>query len=237
MSIFQRTIENVLKDLPGCCVRIDDILISGESDEVHLENLHRVLTRLQDCGLKLNPDKFFFMLDKVEYLGTTISSAGISPTAEKGQEIKDSAAPTNISELQSFLVPELAKLASPLSGLLRKEVPWRWSILEQDAFDNIKAALCSDSVLRHYDPMAELIPQCNASSVDLGAALLQPGPDGVLQPVAHVTRVISCCFWRDQYRQYLLGRHFKLLTGHKPLITLLGEHKSVPQLAAARIKI
>ena len=29
VSIFQRTIENVLKDLPGCCLRIDDILISG----------------------------------------------------------------------------------------------------------------------------------------------------------------------------------------------------------------
>ena len=74
MSIFQRTIENYLKDLPGYCVRIDDILISGESDDVHLENLHRVLTGLQDCGLKLNPDKFFSMLDKVEYLGTTISA-------------------------------------------------------------------------------------------------------------------------------------------------------------------
>ena len=65
VSIFQRTIENVLKDLPGCCVRIDDILISGESDEIHLENLHRVLQRLQKCGLKLNPDKFHFMLDEV----------------------------------------------------------------------------------------------------------------------------------------------------------------------------
>ena len=74
VSIFQRTIENYLKDLPGYCVRIDDILISGESDDVHLENFHRVLTGLQDCGLKLNPDKFFSMLDKVEYLGTTISA-------------------------------------------------------------------------------------------------------------------------------------------------------------------
>ena len=83
MSIFQRTIENVLKDLPGCCVRIDDILISGGTDEIHLENLHRVLQRLQECGLKLNPNKFHFMLDQVVYLGTTISAEGISPTKER----------------------------------------------------------------------------------------------------------------------------------------------------------
>lgn len=30
VSIFQRTMENVLSDLPGCCVYIDDILVTGE---------------------------------------------------------------------------------------------------------------------------------------------------------------------------------------------------------------
>ena len=142
-------------------------------------------------------------------------------------------------------------MASPLYGLLRKEVPWSWSKLEKDAFDNIKAALCSDSVLRHYDAMAELILQCDASPVVLGAALLQPGPDGVLQPIAYASRILNYAeqnysqieceslavvFGVTKYRQYLLGRHFKLLTDHKPLITLLGEQKSVPLLAAARIK-
>ena len=31
VSIFPRTLENVLKDLPGCCVRIDDIHIFQEN--------------------------------------------------------------------------------------------------------------------------------------------------------------------------------------------------------------
>ena len=42
------------------------------------------------------------MLDKVEYLGSTISAAGISLTDEKVQAIKDAAPPTNVSELSQF---------------------------------------------------------------------------------------------------------------------------------------
>ena len=97
--------------------------------------------------------------------------------------------------------------------------------------------------------MAELIPQCDASSVGVEAALLQPGPDGALQPVA--SRILdnaeqnysqiereslAVVFGVTKYRQYLLGRQFKLLTDHKRFITLLGEHMPVPLLAAARIK-
>ena len=139
----------------------------------------------------------------------------------------------------------------PLYKLLRKGTPWKWSKTEQEAFTTIKSALCSDSILRHYDPAAELVLQCDASSTGVGAVLLQPGHDGSLQPVAYTSRTLNAAeknyaqiereslaivFGVTKFRQYLLGGHFKLLTDHKPLITLLGEHKSVPQLASARIK-
>ena len=114
----------IFNHLPGCFVRIDDILISRESDEIHLENLHRVLSRLQDPGLKLSPYIYiFFMFDKVEHLVTTISASEISPTDEKVQAIMDAAPSTNVSELQSFLeaanflrkvVPDFLRLASSL---------------------------------------------------------------------------------------------------------------------------
>ena len=94
---------------------------------------------------------------------------------------------------------DFAKLVSPLYRLLRKEVPWRWSKLEQDALGNIKTALCSDSVLRHYDPLAELILQCDASSVGVAAALLQRRPDGAL-----ITTCCLCIQDTEQCRTKLL---------------------------------
>ena len=103
VSIFQRTIGNVLKGLPGCCVHIDGILVTGETDEIHLESLHRVLQNIKDCSLKLKRDKFHFMLGEVIYLGMSVSEAGISSTKEKVQAIKDADRPANVSELQSFI--------------------------------------------------------------------------------------------------------------------------------------
>ena len=35
------------------------------------------------------------------------------------------------------------------------EVPWRWSKPEQEAFENIKAALCLDSIPCNPDPTVE----------------------------------------------------------------------------------
>ena len=79
VSFFQRTIENALRDLPGCCVYIDDILITGETDEIHLKNLHGELQLLQELGLKLKKDKFHFMMDEIVYLEFVITATGVSP--------------------------------------------------------------------------------------------------------------------------------------------------------------
>lgn len=260
VSIFQRTIENALRGLPGICVYIDDILITGETDEIHLKNLNAVLQRLQSLGLRLKKDKFHFMMHEIVYLGFSISAKGVAPTKEKVSAIQQAASPTSVAELQSFIgsanflrkfVPDFAKIMYPLYQLLKKESQWKWGPSEQDAFNRIKRAMCADTVLRHYDPSGELVLQCDASSVGVGAVLLQPGPDGELQPVAYASRTLNkaeqnysqiereslaIVFGIIKFRQYLMGRHFKLLTDHKPLITLLGEHKPVPQLASARIK-
>ena len=42
--------------------RVDDILVSGKTDEEHLANLNEVLSRLGSAGLRLKMSKCSFML-------------------------------------------------------------------------------------------------------------------------------------------------------------------------------
>ena len=78
-AMFQRTIETILQGIPNVSVYLDDILITGKTNEEHLKNLDEVLTRLEKAGVRLRRDKCAFMLEKIEYLGTLHFCQGHSP--------------------------------------------------------------------------------------------------------------------------------------------------------------
>ena len=86
-GIFQRTMESLLQDIPSVIVYIDDILISGQSEEEHLQLLERVLDRLERAGLRLKREKCVLMAESVEYLGHRINKNGLHPTKEKVQAV------------------------------------------------------------------------------------------------------------------------------------------------------
>ena len=51
---------------------IDDILISGASDQEHLDRLEEVFIKVEEAGLRFRKDKGVFMQPSVEYLGHII---------------------------------------------------------------------------------------------------------------------------------------------------------------------
>ena len=53
-AIFQTCMENLLQGMNGVCVYFDDILVTGSSSEYHLQNLDKVLTKIDEAGLRLN---------------------------------------------------------------------------------------------------------------------------------------------------------------------------------------
>lgn len=59
-AIFQRFMENLLHDIPGVSVFIDDIKITGSDDSTHLKILHEVMHRLNQNNMRINVDKCDF---------------------------------------------------------------------------------------------------------------------------------------------------------------------------------
>ena len=63
-GIFQREMEKRLIGIPFIIVRMDDILVSGKSDEEHLQNLEKVIAILHKHGIKLKKAKCIFVVNK-----------------------------------------------------------------------------------------------------------------------------------------------------------------------------
>ena len=101
-GIFQRIMENFLKDIPGVLVYLDDILISGKSESEHLATLEEVLQRLAGAGLHLKREKWTFLVPSVTYLRYRIDSQGLHPVPEKVRAIQNAPEPHNQSSLKSY---------------------------------------------------------------------------------------------------------------------------------------
>ncbi len=93
--------DTILQGFPGVMCYIDDILVTGASDEEHLARLGEVLKRLQEC---------VFLQKSVEYLGHLLDAEGLHPLQDKLAAIQQAPAPTNVQQLKSFLglVPDLS---------------------------------------------------------------------------------------------------------------------------------
>ena len=69
-ATYQRLVEQCLSDLNMkiCAIYLHDLITFSDSLEEHLNRLDKVLTRLKQCNLKLNPKKCSFLQSKVKYV-------------------------------------------------------------------------------------------------------------------------------------------------------------------------
>jgi len=241
-SVFQRLMDLVLCGLTyeSVLVYLDDIIVYSKDFSTHVHHLRDVFQRLRKAGLKLHPSKCCLFQRRVAFLGHVISSQGIEVQADKVSTVRDWPSPRNLSELRAFVglcsyyrrfIPQFADIAAPLHDLQRKDIPFVWTLLHEEAFMRLKEALTTAPVLGMPRENGTLILDSDSSDVALGCVLsqLQDGAEVVL---AYASRALSraernydvtkkellaVVYGLKTFKQYVLGRRFVVRTDHAAL--------------------
>lgn len=259
-AIFQREIENILKDIPGTVVFLDDIRVTAADSVSHLERLEKVFKRLQEFNIRINVEKCEFFQDEIHYCGYVINAKGLHKAREKMEAIEEMPRPTNQSEVRAYIgminyygkfIKDLSTILYPLNRLLCKDVPFTWTTECERAFQRAKREFQSDTVLAHFDPNLPLIVAADSSSYGVGAVLSQMHPDGRERVIQYASQTLSntqrkypqidreaysIIFAVKKFHQYLYGNKFTLITDSQPLAQIFSPTKALPVYSAMRMQ-
>lgn len=199
---FMRVVVRILFDLiPDVCQPfLDDIAVKGptttyQDEEAapgirryileHLVNLDKVLLNIELAGCTISAKKSKFCQQTAALVGYMCGTYGRQPTTDKIVKVLEWTVCKDQRDVRGFLgmigfyriwIKGFAQVARPLSMLLRKGVEWQWESEQQDAMDELKAALTSPPVLATLDldeGHGEVILATDASGVGWGCKLEQ----------------------------------------------------------------
>ena len=237
----------------------DDALIAAETFEELIAKLTLFMETIQKIGLKVQPRKCLFCVQKVKWLGHIITEQGIQPDPDRIQPLLTWSRPQTLEEVRSLhgllgtmrkfiknfacKTKNIRKHLKPMdSNKKNKRQPVQWDKASQDELDALIKILTSAPILAHPDfsPTAKpFIITVDTSSTGIGGTLsqVQKQPNG-----EELERIIAYCSrkLRDGERGYsaykleLCGlvtilEHFRLFLIGKPFIVRT-DHKALTWL-------
>jgi hypothetical protein len=236
------------------------MVVTGDSDDSHLDNLEKVLDRLEQYGIKVNKDKCAFLQKRIRYCGHEIDANGLWKCNDKVEAVCNTPAPHDVSSLRAYLgvlnyyhrfLPNLATIVKPMTVLLEKNRKFTWSNECDIAFKKSKELLVSEPVLTHYDPELPVRLASDASPYGISGILSHVMPDGSEKPIAYASRSLTKTerkyaqidrealgiYWAvKKFSPYLYGKKFTLITDCQPLTSIFSPSKSIPSTTAARVQ-
>ena len=190
-------------------------------------------------------------------MGHVVDEEGIHPTEEKVKAIKEAPAPTNVTQLCSFLglvnyynkfLPNLAANLTPLSTNINGG-PGKTS--SKLSF-NVPKTHCSQMLFLPTTTLpSHWCWQCDASDYGVGAVMSHVVDGGKERSITYIFRTLSVAgkhysllekealaiiFAVKKFHHYLFGRHFTIESDHQPLKTLFGETWAAERIGEAQGK-
>ena len=134
-ATFPRLVNKVISGLPNCEACIDDIIITSDSFDQHLNSIRNFFQRVSDAKLTINLVKSDFCKATVVYLGHVVGQRQVRPVDAKVKSVIEFPVPTNKRQLMRFLgmagyyrkfCKNFAIISEPLTKLLRKNEKYNW---------------------------------------------------------------------------------------------------------------
>ena len=196
------------------------------------------------------------LLQKNVLLGYVVSGKGREPDPAKIAVIDELEAPTNAKGIAKLLghvgwyresIPSYAKIALPITHLLKEDVKFEWTKECQRAFSELKAKLSMYPVLVPPNWNIPFYVFYDASAVAVGVALCQPhGKLDKDQPVAFASRqltmaehnysttereCLSMVFSVKKFRHYLICNPLVFFVDHMAIKFLVNKPELSGRLA------
>jgi hypothetical protein len=224
-------------------VFVDDVLIYSKTLADHKRHLAEVFQILEQNKLFLKKSKCSFAQKSLEYLGHIISANGVATDPAKISAVQHWPQPRDVKQVRGFLglagyyrkfIRHFGIICRPLTNLLKKNVPFVWSPVVDDAFQTLKRALIQAPVLALPDFQQEFVLEMDACATGIGAVLMQHG-----HPLAFLSRALgpknqalsiydkeclAILLAIEKWKSYLQHAPFVIHTDQRSLIHL-GEHK------------
>ena len=180
---YTRRFNEIVSDIPKKTKCVDDALLWGDNIE---ESFFQACHWLETCGnngITLNPEKFVFAQDCVEFAGFEITPNSVRPCQKYLKAIVDFPTPKNITDVRSWfgLINQVSYAFSmtdrmlPFRELLKPGTPFRWDHLLEEAFQESKAVIVSEieQGVRIFDPSKSTCLATDWSKDGIGFWLFQ----------------------------------------------------------------
>ena len=147
---LQILMDEVLEQVDRSMVKIylGHILVhTGDDFDLHFRIVKQIFKELRNANLKIDAIESAFLMEELTYLGYDLSPGGFLPVADKLWKIQNFWVPKDKRTVRSFtglickykeFVWDFDELAKPLTRLTSPNVEFRWTGVEQGAFDFLK---------------------------------------------------------------------------------------------------
>ena len=226
---------------------IDDTKLQSQNKNEMFTVSNEYHTLIMKAGLKAAPDKTFFFLKKVEFLGHVIPPHGIQPIAKRLKDLKNLKSTESRRDVMKVLgclgfyscyIKNLHVDSQPFCDLIKGSTPFHWSHEHENTFKSIKDRICENTILAvaSYDSPFHI--HLDSSNVGTGCILIQQFPEGK-RIISFNSRIFDKTENKKStlhkelcgivsalqtYEHYIIGSPFPiyLYCDHKPILYLWG---------------